>query len=402
MSFDVEAVRAQFPILQQRDIVYLDSAASAQQPRAVIDAVRTYQEQHHANVHRGVHTLSQEATAAFEGARASVQRFLNAPSEREVIFTRGTTEALNLVANSYGGAQLGPGDEVLITEMEHHSNIVPWQLVAQRTGATVVAAGVRDDGSLDLDDVRAKLSDRTKVFAFNHVSNALGTVNPVQQLCAWARDAGAVSVVDGAQGAVHGTVDVQALGCDFYAFSGHKVYGPTGIGALFGREALLEAMPPWQGGGEMIAEVTLEGSTWAELPAKFEAGTPAIAPSVGLGAAVEWMMALGRDAIAAWEHEVLLAGTEALEAVEGLRLVGTAPEKAGVLSFVIDGLHPQDIGTLLDEQGIAVRTGHHCAQPVMRRFGVPATTRASLGVYTTPAELQRLGKALRTVRRILG
>lgn len=402
MSFDVEAVRAQFPILQQRDIVYLDSAASAQQPRAVIDAVRTYQEQHHANVHRGVHTLSQEATAAFEGARASVQRFLNAPSEREVIFTRGTTEALNLVANSYGGAQLGPGDEVLITEMEHHSNIVPWQLVAQRTGATVVAAGVRDDGSLDLDDVRAKLSDRTKVFAFNHVSNALGTVNPVQQLCAWARDAGAVSVVDGAQGAVHGTVDVQALGCDFYAFSGHKVYGPTGIGALFGREALLEAMPPWQGGGEMIAEVTLEGSTWAELPAKFEAGTPAIAPSVGLGAAVEWMMALGRDAIAAWEHEVLLAGTEALEAVEGLRLVGTAPEKTGVLSFVIDGLHPQDIGTLLDEQGIAVRTGHHCAQPVMRRFGVPATTRASLGVYTTPAELQRLGKALRTVRRILG
>jgi cysteine desulfurase/selenocysteine lyase len=401
MSFDVEAVRAQFPILSERGIVYLDSAASAQQPQAVIDAMSDYARRHHANVHRGVHTLSQEATAAFEGAREQVQRFLGAPSTREVIFTRGTTEALNLVAHSWGGAFLKHGDEILITEMEHHSNIVPWQLVAQRTGAKLVAAGLRDDGSLDLDDVRSKLSERTKVFAFNHVSNALGTVNPVRALCAWARDAGAISVVDGAQGAVHTPVDVVELGCDFYAMSGHKVYGPTGIGALYGREALLEEMPPWQGGGEMIAEVHLEGSTWAPLPAKFEAGTPAIAPSVGLGAAVSWLDALGRDAVAAWEHEVLVAGTEALSEVEGLRLIGTAADKAGVLSFVIEGLHPQDIGTLLDEQGIAVRTGHHCAQPVMRRFGVTATTRASLGVYTTPAELQRLAKALKTVRRIL-
>ncbi len=402
MSFDIDAVRAQFPLLREREVVYLDSAASAQQPDAVVDVMTDYVRRHHANVHRGVHTLSQEATAAFEGARVQVQRFLGAPSEREVVFTRGTTEALNLVAHSWGGDFLGHGDEILITEMEHHSNIVPWQLVAQRTGAKLVAARLLDDGSLDLDDVRRKLGEHTKVFAFNHVSNALGTINPVRALCAWARDAGAISVVDGAQGAVHAPVDVVDLGCDFYAFSGHKVYGPTGIGALYGREALLEAMPPWQGGGEMIAEVTLEGSTWAELPAKFEAGTPAIAASVGLGAAVAWLDGLGREAVAAWEQEVLVAGTEALSEVEGLRLIGTAAAKAGVLSFVMDGLHPQDIGTLLDEQGIAVRTGHHCAQPVMRRFGVPATTRASLGVYTTPAELQKLAKALRAVRRILG
>ena len=403
MSFPIDEVRAQFPVFAARpDIVYLDSAASAQKPLAVLDAMRAHDASHHANVHRGVHRLSQEATEAFEQARRRVRGFLNAASDREVVFTRGTTEALNLVANSWGGANLRPGDRILLTELEHHSNIVPWQLVAARTGAEVVAAGVNDDGSLNLDDWRAKLTDRTKVAAFGHVSNALGTRHPVAQLCAWARDAGAVSVVDGAQGAVHGPVDVAALGCDFYAMSGHKVYGPTGIGALYGREALLEAMPPYQGGGEMIDQVTFEGSTWADLPAKFEAGTPAITQAVGLGAAVAWLDALGRERVAAWEDHVLAVGTEALGEVPGLRILGTAPDKASVLSFVMDGLHPQDIGTLLDEQGIAVRTGHHCAQPLMRRFGVTATTRASLGVYTTPSEVRRLGKALKTVRRILG
>jgi len=400
--FDIEAVRAQFPILSERDIVYLDSAASAQRPEAVLDAMDDYYRRHHANVHRGVHILSQEATQAFEDARVAVARFLNAPSEREVIWVRGTTEGINLFAYSWGGANLGPGKEVLLTELEHHSNIVPWQLVAAQTGATIRVARVHDDGSLDLDDVRSKLSERTAVFAFNHVSNALGTVNPVRQLCDWAHDAGAVAMVDGAQGAVHELVDVQALGADAYVFSGHKVYGPTGSGALWAKEALLEAMPPWQGGGEMIAEVTFEGSTWAELPAKFEAGTPAIAEAVGLGAAVTWLDALDRKAVGAWESEVLAHGTEALQAVPGLRLVGTAKNKAGVLSFVMEGIHPQDIGTLLDEQGIAVRTGHHCAQPLMRRMGVSATARASLGVYTTPAELDRLAKALHRIGRIFG
>ena len=402
-DFPIDEVRSQFPVLQERpELVYLDSAASAQKPRAVLDAMRTHDTTHHANVHRGVHRLSQEATEAFELARRRVQHFLNAPEEREVVFTRGTTEALNLVAHSWGGANLRAGDRILLTELEHHSNIVPWQLVAARTGAEVVAARVHDDGSLDLDDWKAKLADGVKVVAFNHVSNALGSMQPVHQLCAWARDAGAVSVVDGAQGAVHAPVDVVALGCDFYALSGHKVYGPTGIGALWGREALLEAMPPYQGGGEMIDQVSFEASTWAELPAKFEAGTPAITQAVGLGAAVQWLHELGRERAAAWEEHVLAVGTEALAEVEGLRILGTAQPKASVLSFVMDGLHPQDIGTLLDEQGIAVRTGHHCAQPLMKRFGVPATTRASLGVYTTPAEVLRLAKALKTVRRILG
>jgi len=403
MSWSIDEVRAQFPVFAARpEVVYLDSAASAQKPAAVLDAMRAHDEAHHANVHRGVHRLSQEATHAFEEARRRVRGFLNASSDREIVFTRGTTEAINLVASSWGGANLRPGDRILLTELEHHSNIVPWQLVAQRTGAEVVAAGVRDDGSLDVDDWKRKLTDRTRLVAFGHISNALGVIHPVQQLCALARDAGAISVVDGAQGAVHAPVDVAELGCDFYAFSGHKVYGPTGIGALYGREALLEAMPPFQGGGEMIHEVRFEASTWAELPAKFEAGTPAITQAVGLGAAVSWLDELGRDQVASWEAEVLAAGAEALADVPGLTVLGTAEPKAGVLSFVMAGLHPQDIGTLLDEQGIAVRTGHHCCQPLMRRFGVTATTRASLGVYNTPDELRRLGKALHTVRRILG
>ncbi len=400
--FDVDEVRAQFPIFQERDLIYLDSAASAQRPEAVLAAMDDYYRRHHANVHRGVHALSQEATQAFEDARAKVARFLNAPSVREVIWVRGTTEGINLFANSWGGANLGPGREILLTELEHHSNIVPWQLIAARTGATIRVVGVHDDGSLDLEDVQAKLSERTAIFAFTHVSNALGTVNPVQQLCAWAHDAGAIALVDGAQGAVHTAVDVQELGADAYVFSGHKVYGPTGSGALWARESLLEAMPPWQGGGEMIAEVTFEGSTWAELPAKFEAGTPAIAEAIGLGAAVDWLDRLDRDLVGAWEEEVLAHGTAVLKDVPGLRLIGTADDKAGVLSFVMEGIHPQDIGTLLDEQGIAVRTGHHCAQPLMRRMGVTATARASLGVYTTPEELDRLAKALTRVQRIFG
>jgi cysteine desulfurase / selenocysteine lyase len=402
MSYDIDAVRAQFPILTERDIVYLDSAASAQRPVAVLDAMDDYYRRHHANVHRGVHILSQEATQSFEAARTAVRGFLNARNDREVIFVRGTTEGINLVANSWGSANLKPGSEILLTELEHHSNIVPWQLIAARTGAVIRVARVHDDGSLDLDDFQAKLTERTAIAAFTHVSNALGTINPVQQLCRWVHEAGAVALVDGAQGAVHAPVDVQDLDCDFYVFSGHKVYGPTGIGALYGRESLLEAMPPWQGGGEMIAEVTFDGSTWAELPAKFEAGTPAIAESIGLGAAVAWMERTGRAAMQAWEHTLLVQGTELLEAIDGLTLVGTATRKAGVLSFVMEGIHPQDIGTLLDEQGIAVRTGHHCAQPLMRRFGVPATTRASLAAYTTPAELERLAKALARVQRIMG
>ena len=399
---DVDAVRAQFPIFTERDIIFLDSAASAQRPEAVLDAMDAYYRRHHANVHRGVHILSQEATQAFEDARKAVARFLNAPSEREVVWVRGTTEGINLFAHSWGGAHLRPGREILLTELEHHSNIVPWQLVAQRTGATIQVARVHDDGSLDLEDVQRKLTERTAVFAFNHVSNSLGTVNPVRQLCDWAHSVGAVAMVDGAQGAVHELVDVQALGADAYVFSGHKVYGPTGSGALWARAELLEAMPPWQGGGEMIDEVTFEQSTWADIPAKFEAGTPAIAEAVGLGAAVTWLDALDRATVKAWEAEVLAHGTAALQEVKGLRLVGTAPDKAGVLSFVMDGIHPQDIGTLLDEQNIAVRTGHHCTQPLMRRLGVPATARASLGVYTTPQELDVLAKALHRIGRIFG
>ena len=399
---DVDAVRAQFPLFRERpEVVYLDSAASAQRPEVVLAAVDRYARAHHANVHRGVHRLSQEATEAFEAAREAARSFVGAASTREIVFVRGTTEALNLMAAAWGGANLRPGDAVLITEIEHHSNIVPWQLVAARTGARVLAARVHDDGSLDLDDVRAKLAQGVKVFAFGHVSNALGTVHPERELEAMAHAAGAIAVVDGAQGAVHEPLDVAALGCDAYAFSGHKVYGPTGIGVLWAKEALLEAMPPWQGGGEMIAEVQLERSTWAGLPAKFEAGTPAITEAIGLGAALRWLDALGRPAVKAREAAVLAYGAARLAEVPGLRMIGHAAHKAGVLSFVIDGLHPQDIGTLLDEMGIAVRTGHHCAQPAMRRFGVTATTRASLGVYTTEAELDRLVHALLRARKIL-
>ncbi len=401
---DREAIRAEFPILHRevggKRLVYLDSAASAQKPRAVIDALSQYYERDHANVHRGVHTLSQVATQAYENAREEVRRFLAAPHVREIVFVRGTTEAINLVANSYGQS-FREGDEILVSEIEHHSNIVPWQMVAARTGATVRPIPVHDDGSIDLEAYASMLSERTAMVGLVHVSNALGTVLPVKQMTEMAHGVGAKVLIDGAQATVHGPVDVTDIGCDFYAFGGHKVYGPTGIGVLWGREALLDAMPPYQGGGEMIASVRFEGSTWAELPAKFEAGTPHIAGAVGLGVALRWLDGLGRDRVAASEAEVLAHGTARLTAIDGLRLVGTAEEKAGVLSFVVDGVHPQDLATLLDEQGIAVRTGHHCAEPAMRRFGVPGTTRASLGVYTTPAELDALGEGIERALRIL-
>ncbi|MEN0068156.1 MAG: cysteine desulfurase [Myxococcota bacterium] len=401
---DLDAIRAQFPILSRevggKPLVYLDSAASAQKPQAVIDAIANYYATDHANVHRGVHTLSQVATQAYEAGREEAARFLSAPSSREIIFVRGTTEAINLVAASYGQS-FQEGDEIVVSTIEHHSNIVPWQLVAERTGARLRVIPVLDDGSIDLEAYEGLLSERTKMVSLVHVSNALGTVLPVKQMTERAHAVGAKVLLDGAQATVHGPVNVQDLGCDFYAFSGHKVYGPTGIGVLWGREALLEALPPYQGGGEMIASVSFEGSTWAELPAKFEAGTPNIAGAVGLGAALRWLDELDRDQVAASEAQVLAYGTERLRALDGLRLIGTAPQKAGVLSFVIDGVHPQDLATLLDEQGVAVRTGHHCAEPAMRRFGVTGTTRASLGVYTTSGEMDALANGIERALRIL-
>jgi len=398
---DVERLRKDFPILHQEvnghPLVYLDNAATSQKPRAVIDAVARHYERDNANIHRGVHALAQRSTAGYEEARSKLARFLGAADPREVVFTRGTTEALNLVACAFGPTALGPGDEILLTEMEHHSNIVPWQLLCERTGAKIVVAPIDDRGQLDVDAFRERLSSRTRVAAFVHVSNALGTVNPVEDLVALAHTVGAVTIVDGAQALPHMPVDVAALGCDFYALSGHKMFGPTGIGALWGARERLESMPPWQGGGEMILTVTFEGSEYADVPHKFEAGTPNVAGAIGLGAAVEHLEAIGMDRIAAWEHELLEYGTEVLAAIPEVRLIGTAERKAGVLSFVVDGIHSHDVGTILDLEGIAVRTGHHCAQPVMDHFGVAATTRASLAFYNTKKELDALATGLRKV-----
>ena len=403
---DVEAVRAQFPILQQdaygKPLVYLDSAATSQKPRAVIDAMSAYYERDNANVHRGVHLLSARATAAFEAARSQVQRFIHAPDVKECIFVRGATEGINLVANTWGRANLKAGDEILLSGMEHHSNIVPWQMIAEQTGAVVRPIPLLDDGTLDMDAFDRMLSPRVKLLGVVHVSNALGTINPVREMAEKAHAVGAKVLVDGCQATLHAVVDVQALGCDFYVFSGHKVYGPTGIGVLWGRRELLDAMPPWQGGGEMIRSVTFEKSTYAGLPAKFEAGTPDISGAVGLGAALKWLDDLGREAVFRHEDALLKYGTERLLAIPGLRLVGTAPEKAGVLAFVIDGIHPHDIGTILDQHGVAVRTGHHCAQPVMARYGVPATTRASIAVYNLRSDLDRLADALGAAIGMLG
>jgi cysteine desulfurase/selenocysteine lyase len=403
-GFDVAAVRREFPVLREtvngHPLVYLDSAASAQKPQAVIDAERAVYEHYYSNIHRGVHRLSTLATEAYEKARDTVVRFLGAASRREVVLLRGTTEALNLVAQSYGRRHVGAGDEVLITGLEHHSNIVPWQLLCEEKGARLRVAPIDERGEVDLAAFERLLSPRTKVAAFAHVSNALGTVNPVRRMTELAHAAGAVVVIDGAQAAPHLALDVRALGCDFYAFSGHKVYGPSASGALYGREELLAAMPPWQGGGDMIASVSIEKSTWNELPYKFEAGTPNVAGTIALGAALDWVSGIGLDRIAAHEHELLEHGTRLLEALPGVRLVGTAREKASVLSFLVEGVHPHDVGTVLDHEGIAVRTGHHCAQPVMDRYGIPATTRASLACFNTKEELDALAAGLRKVQEM--
>jgi cysteine desulfurase/selenocysteine lyase len=403
-ALDVQQLRLDFPILGQsvrgKALVYLDNAATSQKPRSVIEAVSRFYASENANIHRGVHYLSERATAAYDAVRARVAGFVNAASAGEIVFTRGTTEGINLVAQSWARSQLRPGDEILLTEMEHHSNIVPWQLVASQTGATVRAVPITDAGELDLAGFDRLLTDRTRVLAVTHVSNALGTINPVRWLVARARERGVITVIDGAQSAPHLPVDVQALGCDFFAFSGHKVFGPTGVGVLYGRAELLEAMPPWQGGGDMIETVTLERSTYARPPARFEAGTPMIAEVIGLGAALEYVERVGHGAIGSWEEELLAYATERVRELDGIRLIGTAREKAAVLSFVVEGVHPHDVGAVLDDDGIAIRAGHHCAQPVMRRFGVPATARASFAFYNTRDEVDTLVRGLRRVRAV--
>jgi cysteine desulfurase/selenocysteine lyase len=401
-AYDVEAVRREFPVLREtvhgKPLVYLDSAASAQKPHAVIDAEREVYERSYSNIHRGVHHLSMVATDAYEKARGKVQRFLGAAESREIVLLRGTTEALNLVAQAYGRKHVGAGDEVLVTGLEHHSNIVPWQLLCEEKGAALRVAPIDDTGEVDMAAFERLLSPRTRIVSVAHISNALGTISPVRRMTELGHAAGAVVVVDGAQAAPHIPVNVRAIGCDFYAFSGHKVYGPSGVGALYGEAALLEAMPPWQGGGDMIASLTFEKATWNELPWKFEAGTPNIAGGIALGAAIDWVEAIGLDAIAAHEDDLLRYGTSLLQAIPGLRIVGTAREKAGVVSFVLDGVHPHDVGTILDYEGIAVRTGHHCAQPVMDRFGVPATTRASVSCFNTRRDLDTLARGIRKVQ----
>jgi cysteine desulfurase/selenocysteine lyase len=403
-AFDVRKVREDFPILKSlvrgKPLVYLDNAATTQKPRAVIDAILRYYEGQNSNIHRGVHHLSEVATRAYESARVKVQRFLNAADAREIIFTRGATESINLVAQSFVRPGLKAGDEVLITHMEHHSNIVPWQMLRDELGLVLKVAPINDRGELILEEFEKLLSPRTKLVSVTHVSNALGTVVPVKTIVALARRHGAKVMLDGAQAVPHVAVDVRGLDCDFYAFSGHKLYGPTGIGVLYGKAALLEAMPPYQGGGDMILSVTFEKTKYNHLPYKFEAGTPHIEGVVGLGAGLDYVTGLGLDAIAAHERDVLEHGTTVLSGVPGLRIIGTAREKAGVLSFDLEGVHPHDIGTILDQEGIAIRTGHHCAQPVMDRFHVPATARASLALYNTREELDALASGLRKVAEV--
>jgi cysteine desulfurase/selenocysteine lyase len=405
-ALDVERVRKDFPILQRsingRPLVYLDSGASSQRPLAVLRAVEEYETHSHANVHRGVHALSQAATEAFEGARERVRRFINARSTKEIIFTRGTTEGINLVAQSYARPRFKPGDEILISALEHHANIVPWQMVCEQTGCTLKVAPIDRRGELVFDEYQKLLSPRTKLVAVAHVSNALGTVLPVKRIIDAAHAQGAVVLVDGAQAVPHCAVDVRALGCDFYVFSSHKIYGPTGIGVLNGRQELLDAMPPWQGGGDMILSVSFEKTTYNELPYKFEAGTPNISGAVGMAAAMDYIEGLGIDKIAAHEQRLLQLATAELEKIPGIEIIGTAAHKAAVLSFTMEGVHPHDLGTILDTEGIAVRTGHHCAQPVMTFFGIPATARASFGVYNTEKDVASLVAGLRKVREVFG
>jgi cysteine desulfurase / selenocysteine lyase len=403
---DAERVRADFPILSTsvhgHPLVYLDSGASSQQPLAVIRAVEEYETHSHANVHRGVHALSQAATAAYEGARERVRRFINARSTREIIFVRGTTEGINLVAQSYGRTRLKAGDEILISALEHHANIVPWQMVCEQTGAALRVAAINRRGELEVEEFLRLLSPRTKIVAIAHVSNALGTVLPLKRLIDAAHAHGALVLVDGAQAVPHSVVDVRALGADFYAFSGHKLYGPTGIGVLYGREELLQAMPPWQGGGDMILTVSFEKSTFNELPFKFEAGTPNISGAIGLAAAMDYVEGLGLDAIAAHEQQLLQLATAQVSALPDIELIGTAAHKASILSFTMKGVHPHDLGTILDAEGVAIRTGHHCAMPVMSFFGVPATARASFGCYNTQGDVARLVAALVKAREVFG
>jgi cysteine desulfurase/selenocysteine lyase len=401
-AFDVQRVRRDFPILSQtihgKPLVYLDNAATTQKPQAVIDAmVRSYAEDN-ANIHRGVHLLSERATQAYELAREKVQQFLNAAHSREIIFVRGTTEAINLVAATYGRAHVGQGDEVLITEMEHHSNIVPWQLLCEEKGAHLKVLPITDEGELRMDLLDGMLTDRTKIVAVNHVSNSLGTINPIRTIVEKAHARGIPVLVDGAQAVAHIPVDVQALDADFYALSGHKLYGPTGIGVLYGKAALLAAMPPYQSGGDMISAVTFKKTTFNALPNKCEAGTPNIAGAVGLGDAIDYLRAMDTCAVHAYEDELLAYGTSALTSLPGIRLVGTAAQKTSVLSFVMENVHPHDIGTILDQEGVAIRTGHHCTQPLMERMGVPATARASLALYNTRDEIDALVRALDKVR----
>jgi cysteine desulfurase / selenocysteine lyase len=402
-GYDVERVRADFPLLARhvngRPLAYLDNAASTQRPTPVLDAVNHYETHLHSNVHRGVHTLSQLATDAFEGARERVRRYINAASTREVIFVRGTTEAINLVAQSWG-AGLQPGDEILISQLEHHANIVPWQMAAAASGARLVVAPIDARGQLREDAFESLLNERTRLVAMAHVSNALGTILPVQRIVAAAHQRGIPVLLDGAQAVAHETVDVRALDCDFYCFSGHKLYAPTGIGVLYGREQLLQAMPPWQGGGDMIRTVSFEGSTWNDLPFKFEAGTPNISGAIGLAAAMDYLEGLGIEQAAAHEQSLLAAATEALARIPGITLHGTAAHKAGVLSFTLDGVHPHDLGTVLDYEGVAIRAGHHCAMPLMGVLGVPATARASFACYSTMNEVRQLEQAVLKAREV--
>ena len=403
-ALDVAKIREEFPILARevhgKRLVYLDNANTTQKPRAVIEAERRYYEETNANIHRGTHFLSEKATAEYEGARAKVARFLGARAPKEVVFARGTTEAINLVAAGFASSVLKEGDEILLTGLEHHSNIVPWQLACGRTGARLVIVPITDSGEVPVEEFEKRLSERTRIAAVSHVSNALGTINPVEEFIRLAHERNVPVLVDGAQAAPHLPIDVAALGCDFYAVSGHKMYGPTGIGALYGTEAWLEKLPPYQGGGDMIASVTFEKTTYNELPWKFEAGTANIAGGIVFGVATDWLRAVGLPAVAAHEHALLVRATEALSAIEGLRIVGTAPRKAAVISFLLGDVHPHDIGTVLDREGIAIRTGQHCAQPVMDRYGIGATARASFGVYNTEEEVDVLAAALKKVREV--
>ena len=397
-ALDIEKVRADFPILERtihgKPLVYLDTAASAQRPLAVIDAVGDFYRNHNANIHRGVHLLSQEATEDYEQARTRIADFINAPSDQEIVFTRGTTESVNLVAHSFVRSRLQPGDEILISWMEHHSNIVPWQLLCEETGAVLKVVPMNERGELEMDALTQMLNERVKLLSIVHVSNALGTINPVAEICALAKQHGIPVLVDGAQAMPHQVVDVQALGCDFYCFSGHKMYGPTGIGVLWGRYDHLQAMRPYQGGGEMIRHVTFEKSEYNDAPGKFEAGTPNIAGAIGLGAAVDYLKSLGMHNVMSWENQLLEYGTEKLSQVEGFRMIGTAQHKAGVMSFILGDIHANDVGTLVDLHGVAIRTGHHCAMPVVQFFGLPATARASLGIYNNFEDIDTLVEAL--------